>query len=160
MRKKKTWAWIYFATGLFENEKFEFIPTGIYDSPYLLLHHTLTQTSQNIKQIYIIIILFLGRKFYSLLNVLDHTTIRVLCHFILRFIFFLLQSYYYAIIVWIYLCMGTVIDFSVDDDVKIWRKHLTINQFHSFSLSLFINGPFLSLNTLTNMHKYPKQNPS
>lgn len=39
-------------------------------------------------------------------------------------------------------------------------KTLDINQFHSFSLSLFINGPFLSLNTLTNMHKYPKQNPS
>lgn len=48
--------------------------------------------------------------------------------------------------------MGIVIDFSVDDHVK------------TLSLSLFmykfINGPLLTLNTLTNMHKYPKQNPS
>lgn len=77
-----------------EMESLSFISTGIYDSPCLLLYstkhlHTIHKRFENeilyscvcmcvcVKYTFIIA-LFVSRKFHSSLNVLGHTTIRIL----------------------------------------------------------------------------------
>lgn len=124
-----------------EMESLSFISTGIYDSPCLLLYstkhlHTIHKHFEN--KIYSCVVCVCVRQVYIYYRIIcepevsffsqcagpynnSYPVFLLLLFFffyiLLRSIFFLLQSCY-AGIVWIHLCMGIVIDFSVDDHVN------------------------------------------